>query len=381
MPHTTPEHFVTSEQLASADAQAGVRAGVVSHAMHSTQPSGKPLFTIAIPTFNRAQWLRRCVASALSQTFSSYEVVVSDNASEDETADVLDQLSDPRLRVLRQESNIGPIRNWNACLASAHGSYVVMLSDDDIVTEYFLERCSSLITDDVDLPVVVAQGDVLFTMGVSVRLPAVLSQSLQSGVCDGTEILLEFLRGKISPQMCTVAIGTEILRANGGFPDGWQHTGDLVSWVPLLLQGRAGFVNESCGTRTSHPETQTAHLSRRTRFSEIDRLSSVIVEEAEHRVRNPVVLSEIKTLARRYVARNFLGYLAAERRAGDDRVDIASAAWEWRRQLLGTGVTGFGMWARPLALFVLPLIVTDALTAARRSLRKRTRTSSQVISS
>ncbi len=87
--------------------------------------------------------------------------------------------------------------------------------------------------------------------------------------------------------MCTLAIKTEALRARGGFPTGWPHTGDLASWVPLLLQGKAGFINESCGTYRSHSETQTAHFALRTRLEDFDRLGSVIVEEAEQNVRDP----------------------------------------------------------------------------------------------
>ena len=58
----------------------------------STERSHDPQFTVAIPTFNRAHWLRGCVASALSQTVDSFEVIVSDNASDDETIEVLQRI-------------------------------------------------------------------------------------------------------------------------------------------------------------------------------------------------------------------------------------------------------------------------------------------------
>ena len=67
----------------------------------------RPLFTIAIPTFNRARLLERCLESALAQTATSFEVLISDNASEDDTADLLRRISDPRLVVQRQPRNIG----------------------------------------------------------------------------------------------------------------------------------------------------------------------------------------------------------------------------------------------------------------------------------
>ena len=347
---------------------AGIGRAAGSHAAPSPQPSANPLFTIAIPTFNRAHWLERCVVSALSQTFRSFEVIVSDNASDDDTAGVLGQLSDERLTVVRQHRNIGAIGNWNACLAAANGAYVVMLSDDDSVAPHFLERCSAVITDDVDISVVVALGDVLDAR-TGLRQPAVPSRFLQSGVYDGPDILSEFLRDRIQPQMCTVAIETDTLRARGGFPDGWPHTGDLVSWVPLLLQGKAGFVNESCGTYCNHMNTQTAQMSLGSRLGDIDKLACVIVEEAERAIRDPAILAKIKSLVRGYAARHFVGHMASERRWGARRRDIASVAWAWRRRLLGAEIGDFRLLTRLAVLVVLPRPMMQPVSRAKRLLR------------
>ena len=354
-------------QLAGKSTSAAMGDAAVLGAPTFGEHSGSPLFTIAIPTFNRAKWLGPCVRSALSQSVTSFEVIVSDNASSDETGEVLRQFSDQRLTVLRQRSNIGPIRNWNACLAAARGAYIVMLSDDDSVAPHFLERCSALITNDVAIPVVVSLGDV-FHAETGFSQPAVASHLLRSGVYDGTEILLEFLRSRISPQMCTVAIETETLRAGGGFPHGWPHTGDLVTWVPLLLRGKAGFVNESCGTYCSHQETQTAKLSLGSRLNDIDRLASVILEETAQRIHDPRIAATIQKFVRRYVARNFLGHMASARKCGASRRDIAAVAWAWRRGLSGAPVD-MRTFARSVAMFVMPLPVIHTVSRARRVLR------------
>src|SRR4051794_21473138 len=175
------------------------------------EASDDPRFTVAIPTFNRAHWLKGCVASALSQTVDSFEVIVSDNASDDGTIEMLAEFDDERLSVVSQPRNIGAIGNWNACLSAANGTYVTMLSDDDRVAPFFLQRCDALITDDADLALIVALGDV-FDGPTGFTRPAIASRVLRSGVWEGTEILKEFLRGNISPQMCTLAIKTEALR-------------------------------------------------------------------------------------------------------------------------------------------------------------------------
>ena len=93
--------------------------------------SHPPLVSIAIPTWNRSGYLVSAVRSALSQTYKQIEVVVSDNASTDDTAMRMGEFSDPRLVFLRQTQNLGMIGNFNACLNAARGSLFVMLSDDD----------------------------------------------------------------------------------------------------------------------------------------------------------------------------------------------------------------------------------------------------------
>src|SRR5262245_38440162 len=104
-----------------------------------------PLVTIAVPTFNRAPWLKECLLSALSQTCRRFEIIVSHNASTAETERVLREFSDSRLRIITQDTNIGLLPNWNACLAGARGDYVIFVSDDDRIAPWLLERCIDLV--------------------------------------------------------------------------------------------------------------------------------------------------------------------------------------------------------------------------------------------
>jgi glycosyltransferase involved in cell wall biosynthesis len=156
------------------------------------------------------------VRGALNQEFHSFEVVVSDNASEDNTAEILKEFSDERLVVIKQKSNIGQVGNFNACLAAARGIFFVVVCDDDFVYSHFLKRCGALVGGDADIPVIVALGDVVDGKR-GARRPATISRHLKSGACNGTDILVEFLADRISPQLCTVVMKTESLRAIGGF--------------------------------------------------------------------------------------------------------------------------------------------------------------------
>ena len=163
-----------------------------------------PLITIGIPTFNRASLLRRCVAAALAQSYQHFEVLVSNNASTDETAHVLACFDDRRLRVVKQERNIGLIPNWNACLAEAKGEYIVFVSDDDLVAPWLLDRCIDVVRSEPDVPIVIALSDISFSSGY--KLPAMINRKLGTGVWDGTDVLREVLDGSVFAPMCTIMI-------------------------------------------------------------------------------------------------------------------------------------------------------------------------------
>ena len=94
-----------------------------------------PKVSILIPVFNRAHFISECIQSALSQTFADIEVVVVDNASTDDTFEICKRLAscDIRLRIFRNETNVGPVRNWKRCAEEAKGEFSKLLFSDDIL--------------------------------------------------------------------------------------------------------------------------------------------------------------------------------------------------------------------------------------------------------
>jgi glycosyltransferase involved in cell wall biosynthesis len=101
-----------------------------------------PLVSILIPVYNRERLLIPCVESARAQEIRDVEIVIVDNASTDGTWDVCQRLAaeDPRIRIFRNPSNVGPVRNWARCLAEARGRYAKLLFSDDTIAPDFLTR-------------------------------------------------------------------------------------------------------------------------------------------------------------------------------------------------------------------------------------------------
>jgi len=99
-----------------------------------------PLFTIAIPTFNRCGFLKESLSVALSQSYPNIQVLVCDNASTDSTADMVRSLNDARVKYHRNESNIGANRNFALSVKLADGDFFSWLQDDDLVVHDFVEH-------------------------------------------------------------------------------------------------------------------------------------------------------------------------------------------------------------------------------------------------
>src|SRR5262245_25603097 len=102
--------------------------------------------TIVIPTVNRDYCVQRAAESALAQTSSDIEIIVSNNGSTDRTREILDEYADPRLRVLHHASTMPVAVHSNLLIDEAQGELITPLSDDDYLEPRFAERMLDLFT-------------------------------------------------------------------------------------------------------------------------------------------------------------------------------------------------------------------------------------------
>jgi glycosyltransferase involved in cell wall biosynthesis len=102
-------------------------------------------FSIVIPTFNRVEFLRQALASALKQVdFDNFEVLVADDCSDDETWSYLQSIKCPRLRIMRNDRRLGMAINWKKAIESSQGRFIYVLQDDDVALPQLLSVSSSL---------------------------------------------------------------------------------------------------------------------------------------------------------------------------------------------------------------------------------------------
>jgi glycosyltransferase involved in cell wall biosynthesis len=99
----------------------------------------QPRITVVIPTYSRAEYLRVAIQSVLEQTYADFDLLVSDDASTDHTAEVVASFKDARLHYHRHPRNIGITPNWRFALTEPQTEFVAPLADDDYYLPHHLE--------------------------------------------------------------------------------------------------------------------------------------------------------------------------------------------------------------------------------------------------
>jgi glycosyltransferase involved in cell wall biosynthesis len=112
-----------------------------------------PLVSVCIPTFNRADSLSRTVGLLQNCSYSNIEIIISDNASTDNTSIICDQIRqhDERIKYFRHEINQGPTKNFNFAKSVAIGEYFMWLGDDDVLDVDYIRICIDELESDSTL--------------------------------------------------------------------------------------------------------------------------------------------------------------------------------------------------------------------------------------
>jgi len=111
---------------------------------------GLPRMSIGLPVFNGGRFLKDTVDSVLAQTFDDFELIISDNASTDDTEEIARAYAarDQRVRYFRNEANLGAAKNFNRVFELARGEYFKWTAHDDICAPSFLLRCIEVLDRD-----------------------------------------------------------------------------------------------------------------------------------------------------------------------------------------------------------------------------------------
>jgi len=106
-----------------------------------------PLISICIPTYNGQAFLSTCLDSAISQSYKNIEIIIVDDCSTDKTYDIAKDYAakDSRIKVFKNEKNLGLVGNWNRCIELSAGEWIKFLFQDD----YFSSDCIEVMVNSI----------------------------------------------------------------------------------------------------------------------------------------------------------------------------------------------------------------------------------------
>ena len=104
-------------------------------------------FSALLPTRNRLDLLARAIETVRRQDYENWEIIVSDNFSEEDVAGYIRSLADPRIKYFRTDRFVPVTDNWNNAIDKSDGDYVIMLGDDDGLMKGYFSTLSGLINE------------------------------------------------------------------------------------------------------------------------------------------------------------------------------------------------------------------------------------------
>jgi glycosyltransferase involved in cell wall biosynthesis len=108
-----------------------------------THQMASPIVSIGMPVFNGADYIHRSLGSLLAQDYDDFEIIISDNASTDQTEEICRQFvrEDNRIRYVRNQTNLGAARNYNNVFHLARGRFFKWAAHDDECHPAMIRRC------------------------------------------------------------------------------------------------------------------------------------------------------------------------------------------------------------------------------------------------
>ena len=212
----------------------------------------EPKVSFVIPCYKLAHFLNDCVNSILAQTYGGFEILIVDDCSPDNTQGIAAEFKDPRVIYIRNETNLGNVRNYNKGIELSRGRYVWLISADDCLrSRNVLQRYVDLLDENPKVGYVFCPA-IVFQEG---KECGVLDWMAWPGdrdrILNGREVV------RRAADWCPVCAPTGLVRKEcyqrfGGFPLNLLRTGDWYLWAIFAMRYDVGYFAEPMAYYRDH---------------------------------------------------------------------------------------------------------------------------------
>ncbi|NJO72178.1 MAG: glycosyltransferase family 2 protein [Oscillatoriales cyanobacterium RM1_1_9] len=234
--------------------------------------------SLIIPTYNGEKFITIACESAIAQTYSNLEIIISDDGSTDQTLERVEAFkvrSGIPLKIFKH-ANYGLVKNLNFCVEQAQGKYIKFLFQDDLLEPECITKMVDLAEKDDEVGLVFSPREVFIH---SDSTPYPLCQAAYQGAKDihqdwselkpiqsGQTLLCDpqWLVGRLNKigEPTTVLIPKFVFETLGGFDPELHQLLDVDFWFRILGNYKVGFINQSLSKLRIHTGQQTQKISQ-----------------------------------------------------------------------------------------------------------------------
>jgi len=202
-----------------------------------------PQVSVCIPAYNNEAYILDTINAVLAQTFTDFELVIIDDCSRDGTAAVVESVTDPRVRLVRNAKNLGMAGNWNRCIEEARAPFVKVLCADDILYPTSLEREMSALAGNPDINLVSSDTALIDLEG---RQVGAFKRFPVKGRMNGRRLArISLLFNNFFGAPCNNMFRREAALAVGGFDKNFPYILDFDLWLRLACTGDVYIIHET----------------------------------------------------------------------------------------------------------------------------------------
>jgi glycosyltransferase involved in cell wall biosynthesis len=239
-----------------------------------------PTVSVILPTYERPEFLRQAVASVQAQSWTDWELIVSDDGSGSDTASLLDRFNrEPQVRVIRSthQGNPGAVRN--RALREARGEYVAFIDSDDLWLPPKLEEQLATLRASPECQWGYTEFIRIDQDGVSVDYERNPHRILHEGW-----IFNQLLELKVGIAMPTVMVKRDLLETVGGFDEQQGLHEDYELWLRLALSSPVRVLKQplACVRRHNSHFSRTGVPSLEARRRVLEKIGQ-LVTDSQHR--------------------------------------------------------------------------------------------------
>lgn len=220
----------------------------------------QPLVSIGMPVYNGENYIREAIESILNQSYSNFELIISDNASTDATEQICKNYlnKDDRIKYHRFAKNHGAAKNFNNTFHLSQGKYFKWAAHDDVLEKEYLERCVAFLEEHEEIGLCQTYSHLINQHGE--KKGELKFDGFNIRKKDNFHQFIEFLKYFRYIQYDVVVVNglfrSQVLATTSLI--GSYHSSDFVLTAELIMNSRVHIIKEFLFNTRQHPNSSLA---------------------------------------------------------------------------------------------------------------------------